>query len=350
MRFFRLAAILAGALALAGCNADKTAPKPAAPARETPATPTGKKTAQSNASCVQCHQNLQQEMISRVHERHGVGCMDCHGASSAHLESRRNKPDVVFARADVPAYCHRCHGEHEHPQKVKAFLEQYQEKEAPSGRVLLANPVCTDCHGQHNRIQHGRRERQRERTRQRVGPLSLFNGKDLAGWKPIGNAHWEVADGCIVGTQGEKNAPGDLLTENDYADFDLNCTYRVVWPANSGVWFRYQSAGQAYQADILEWPNPVAWSGTLYCTGKMFLAINTDKSIFDRDGWNTMRVRAEGDHVQVWLNGHLTADVHDQTSRTGKIGFQIHPGEQFGPMKMIVREIKLQPIPETRPG
>ncbi len=174
--------------------------------------------------------------------------------------------------------------------------------------------------------------------------LQIFNGKDLTGWERSGNARWAVEDGCLVGTQGNNNAPGDLFTQTTYKDFLLKVTYRVQWPCNSGIWFRYQSAAKAYQADILEYKNPECYSGTLYCPGKMFLAMNTDKSLVERDGWNTMQVRAEGDHIQIWLNGHQVADVHDDTSESGRIGFQVHPGEEFGPMKIVVREMLLQPL------
>jgi len=71
--------------------------------------------------------------------------------------------------------------------------------------------------------------------------IQIFNGKDLTGWERSGNARWAVEDGFLVGTQGENNAPGDLFTKNTYEDFLLTVTYRVEWPCNSGVWFRYQS-------------------------------------------------------------------------------------------------------------
>lgn len=170
----------------------------------------------------------------------------------------------------------------------------------------------------------------------------LFNGRDLTGWEPSGGAVFKVEDKCIVGTQGPKFAPGDLFTTDNYADFELLVTYRVVWPANTGVWFRYQNDRKAYQADILEWPKPVAYSGTLYAPGKMFLAANLDKTLEHHDGWNTMRVVARGDHLQIWLNGKQTADVHDKDIPDGRIGFQVHPGEQFGKMKIIVREAKIR--------
>ena len=42
--------------------------------------------------------------------------------------------------------------------------------------------------------------------------------------------------------------------------------------------------------------------------------------------------------------GRQVADVHDDTTDSGKIGFQVHPGDQFGPMKIIVREMLLKPL------
>jgi hypothetical protein len=176
------------------------------------------------------------------------------------------------------------------------------------------------------------------------GLSPLFNGKDLTGFKATGGAKWVVTDGTIVGTQGENNAPGDLLTEKTYKDFLLNVTYKVEWPCNSGVWFRYQSPDKAYQADILEYKNPECYSGTLYCPGKMFLALNTDKTLVNREGWNTISVRAEGNHIQIWINKHQVADVRDETTDSGHIGFQIHAGDQLSPNKIIIREVLLEPL------
>ena len=76
----------------------------------------------------------------------------------------------------------------------------------------------------------------------------------------------------------------------------------------------------------------------------LFLAANLDKSLEKRDGWNTIKIRAQGDHLQVWLNGRQTADVHDTRSDSGKIGFQVHPGAEFGPMKIVVREVSVKEL------
>jgi hypothetical protein len=170
------------------------------------------------------------------------------------------------------------------------------------------------------------------------GLSPVFNGKDLAGFKATGGAKWSVENGAIVGTQGENNAPGDLLTEKTYNDFLLTVTYKVEWPC------RYQSPDKAYQADILEYKKPECYSGTLYCPGKMFLAMNTDKTLVNREGWNTISVRAEGNHIQIWINKHQVADVRDETTDSGHIGFQIHAGDQLSPNKIIIREVLLKPL------
>jgi hypothetical protein len=170
---------------------------------------------------------------------------------------------------------------------------------------------------------------------------SLFDGKTLAGWRPVGNAVWKVEDGAIVGTQDAQRRAGDLVSDKDYGDFELDVTYRVVWPANSGIWFRWNN-NKGYQFDILHWTNPVCYSGTLYCDGKMFLEKQTDKSLENLDGWNHAKISAVGDHIQLWLNGKKTADVHDSTYKRGAIGFQVHPGDEFKDMKIIIKDVRIR--------
>jgi len=174
--------------------------------------------------------------------------------------------------------------------------------------------------------------------------VDLFDGETLDGWHAEGGAEWSVEDGILIGKQGDDYAPGDLFTDGEYADFELEVEYRAVWPANSGIWFRYTDDQHAYQADILEWPDPVAYSGTIYAPGKMFIAINDDPSIEDRDGWNTMRVQAVGEHLNVTLNGVQAAHAHDSDHANGRIGIQIHAGEEFGDMEIHIRKARIRLI------
>ena len=198
--------------------------------------------------------------------------------------------------------------------------------------VGLTVAVLTGCHGAIGKGPGG------------DGWTPLFNGKNLSGWAPEGKAAWSVEDGCLVGRQGPGRAPGDLFTVEEFDDFEVSVTFKMQWPGNSGVWFRYQAPDKSYQADILEYEDPVCYAGTLYCPGKMFLAMNEDPDLVNREGWNTLKVRAQGDHLVVTLNDVVTADVHEGSFAAGKIGFQIHAGDQFKDMAILVREILIRPL------
>ena len=61
------------------------------------------------------------------------------------------------------------------------------------------------------------------------GFVSLFNGKDLAGWKvPAGdNGHWNVING-VIDYDAQSEAAGDknLWTAKGYKDFVLRVDWR----------------------------------------------------------------------------------------------------------------------------
>jgi len=68
-------------------------------------------------------------------------------------------------------------------------------------------------------------------------PIPLFNGKDLAGWKPqFPNAKngWVVRDGML-----SNETPGNnLVTEKSFDDFKLSAEFRYPKGSNSGIYLR----------------------------------------------------------------------------------------------------------------
>jgi len=76
----------------------------------------------------------------------------------------------------------------------------------------------------------------------------------------------------------------------------------------------------------------------------MFLALNEDENVVKREDWNTFVIRCQGDHLTIDLNGVRTADVRDTTSSRGKIGFQVHPGDEFKDMAIHIRKVWLLPL------
>jgi len=171
--------------------------------------------------------------------------------------------------------------------------------------------------------------------------VPLFNGKDLSGWRKEGEAVWTVENGAIIGTQGEGYKGGNLLTEKEFDNFELLVTFKVKWPANSGVWFRYRPGILGYQVDILELAKYGCTVGSIYTKGG-FISKFTDESIVRKDDWNTIWVRADGTYIEVKVNDVETAVFEDTRYSVGAIGFQVHGGKQFEDMKIIIKEAKIK--------
>ena len=98
-----------------------------------------------NAACYVCHMTYVKEPMSRLHLKHKVFCIDCHGPSIGHVNDEdigATKPDIYFKRNKVNASCCKCHAKHDAaPEKVvKRWIER---------KLTISPPVCTDCHGQH---------------------------------------------------------------------------------------------------------------------------------------------------------------------------------------------------------
>lgn len=63
------------------------------------------------------------------------------------------------------------------------------------------------------------------------GFTSLFNGRDLTGWKaPEGdNGHWKVVDGVIdYDAMSEASGDKNLWSDRDYGDFELMIDWRIT--------------------------------------------------------------------------------------------------------------------------
>ncbi len=183
-------------------------------------------------------------------------------------------------------------------------------------------------------------------ARAQPGWLPLFDGKTLMGWRQEGQAAWVAEQGAIVGRQGPGGAAGELLTEKQWTDFEVELEWRMKWPGNSGIWFRYVNAKSAYQADILDEPGyPNVLSGSLYCMGKAFVAENRDASSVKKDSWNKMRIRAVGDEITIEQNGRMVVHTRDTTfPGPGSIGIQVHAGRAFEGMEIRVRNMRIRSL------
>src|SRR2546426_12461780 len=68
---------------------------------------------------------------------------------------------------------------------------------------------------------------------------SIFNGKDLSGWKvPADNKWWKVVDGVLVGENDEAQKGSMLYTEKSYQDLIVEADVRFSGSIDSGIMVR----------------------------------------------------------------------------------------------------------------
>ena len=72
--------------------------------------------------------------------------------------------------------------------------------------------------------------------------VSLFNGKDLTGWKNNGAEKWVVDQGTIL-CESAANKYGYLTTGKTYRDFNLRLKFKGEAAGNSGVFFHSRITG-----------------------------------------------------------------------------------------------------------
>lgn len=160
---------------------------------------------------------------------------------------------------------------------------------------------------------------------------SLFNGKDLSGWKPMGDADWTVIGGAIYGKYKNKQY-GWLLSENEYKDFHMSLRFKMP-KGNSGIQFRSwavesEKMVHGFQADLASDSDWI--SGHLYDQSEKGItakpSFDTSK-IIDYNGWNTYEITAIGPTVELFVNGIKTIEHSDpERNKPGIFAFQIHSG------------------------
>lgn len=170
----------------------------------------------------------------------------------------------------------------------------------------------------------------------------LFNGKDLTGWRPVGEETWSVANGGIVGKSGPKKGYGWLVPDGQYLNFTLKFRWR--WHGgNSGVQFRSRLVGEqmhGYQADID--PSVPTFTGMLYDehgAGKVAVPPESfDSQVLKKKDWNTYEISAIGKHVVLYVNGVKSIEIPNAREKKGIFALQVHSG---GPVHMAWKDLEI---------
>lgn len=209
----------------------------------------------------------------------------------------------------------------------------------------------------------------------------IFNGKDLTGWDGDPRL-WSVKDGVIHGeTTPENVAKGNtflIWKEGTTKDFELKLLYRCNATNNSGIQYRSRHITEkpsnnwvvrGYQHELrneIKLPNV---SGFIYDEGgkRARICLVGEQATWEADGkkvvksdlidqagweklfklneWNEVTIKAQGNHIQHFMNGQLTLDFTDNNPelalKDGILALQLHAG---APMWAEFKEIRIREL------
>jgi hypothetical protein len=175
---------------------------------------------------------------------------------------------------------------------------------------------------------------------------SIFNGKNLDGWKIYGTEKWYVEGGELICESGPDKGYGYLATEKFYKNFELELEFFLLANGNSGVFFRSTIEGTKITGWQCEVEPAGAESGGIYESYGRGWLIKPDESVrhAQKEGqWNKMKIRVVGDQVTSWINGVEMISLKDEKigKANGSIALQIHDG---GGIKVKWRNLMIQEL------
>ena len=141
----------------------------------------------------------------------------------------------------------------------------------------------------------------------------LFDGASLAQWRSYReegvNDGWGVEGGCLTRLAGG----GDLITRQQFGDFELQLEWRISEAGNSGIFIRGDESERTihytgYEMQVLDNAGHRDARDPTHRAGALYDLIAPDHDTSQPVGhWNRVHVRARGARVEFWLNGQLTA-------------------------------------------
>jgi hypothetical protein len=197
--------------------------------------------------------------------------------------------------------------------------------------------------------------------------LPLFDGMSLDGWKDVSgqapSVGWEVLDGAIHRRAAKA---GNLVTDKEFANFDLRFEWKITKGGNSGLKYRTFPVPKkgllGCEFQLLDDDNhPNGKKDTTRCGAlyDLYAPDEHDKLLKPVGEFNTARVVAQGTHLEHWLNGKKVLDVDtasdDWKARIAKSKFKSLPEfarEKPGPIliqdhnnEVWFRNLRIRPLP-----
>ncbi len=178
------------------------------------------------------------------------------------------------------------------------------------------------------------------------GWRALFDGATTDGWRGFRSesvpAGWVVRDGVLA----RVGPGGDIMTRDQFGNFELELEWRVQEGGNSGIMYRVtEDAGAPYETgpemQVLDDARHPDGRSRLTAAGSLFGLYPVPEGVVRPAGeWNEARIVADGSHLEHWLNGQKVVETEIGTGEwDAKIAdskFAAWPGFAKSPRGHIV--------------
>lgn len=140
---------------------------------------------------------------------------------------------------------------------------------------------------------------------------TLFDGSSTTAWRGFQKqelpAGWQVVDGALTRT----GAAGDIITKEQFDNFELELEWKVAPAGNSGIFFHVVEDPQAQyvwqtgpEMQVLDNQRHADGRNPLTSAGSNFALHAPARDVSRPAGeWNRARLVVNGPHVEHWLNG-----------------------------------------------
>ena len=169
------------------------------------------------------------------------------------------------------------------------------------------------------------------------GWTTLFDGKNLDHFSPIGDANWRLENGILVADKASKISY--LVSKDEYKDFQIRAEFWVSDDANSGVFIRVTDPSvvngkNAYEVNIFDQrPDPK------YATAAIVDVAQPSQVMKAGGKWNVFEITAKGPRFDVTMNGIKVVDgATDDRHPTGRVGLQ------YGQGVVKFRKVEIKPM------
>jgi hypothetical protein len=159
------------------------------------------------------------------------------------------------------------------------------------------------------------------------GWQSLFDGKDLKGWRQatkdsVPVAAWSAANGELT-FDPSKGHGSDIITEKAFKNFELSIDFKISEGGNSGIkYFLLPNTNLGCEFQVIDdskHPDAKLGRDGDRTTGSLYdiMPAPKDKPMKPAGEWNNVRIIVRGDKVEHWLNGRKILE-YDRSSEAFK--------------------------------